>query len=679
MSMASAGTVASAGAPGGNAGARPQQAFGMAEVLRLVKNRGALIRNVTLGVVAVTAIVLFILPSMYSGTAVVMLDPRKNNVADPSAVLSEIPTDPASVQNQIQILTSRDLAGAVIQHLDLVEDPDYNDSLAPFSLNPLHWFGTTKTDPEQQYASVVDNFLRHLSVDALGLSTAIQVKFSAEDPAKAARVANAIVDAYIQSEIAVNADAGHRTTAWLVQRIRDLARQVEVAEANVQRYKAEHAITDTGDGTTSIVDQQLTAINTQLVQARADLAAKQANYERIQALLKSGDAADVSQVVSSPLIVQLRTQQSDAIRDKAEIDSRYGPKHPKRVAAESQLRDIQAKIDLEVNRIAGSVANDLAVARAQTRSLEASLQQAEAQANDQNLARVQLKALESDAASTRTMYESFVSRLRESQGQDAVATSDARIISHASVPTRPSSPKRTLLIAASLPAGLLLGLLWALVLERAQPLQSRQFRARAPVLVEAPQAVFLGAADLVSDAQSSPFARAMLTLARRVANGGPRIIAIASTDPRDGQSNVAVGLSRMLSYGGKRVVLIDAHPPQTFWTTGAAPAAATLDEALGGSMPLGRTFSRDPRSGVLLLACPPSAWLSGRMAEIMRHLGRTSDVVVIDAPPLDSVEFTKILPFTQAILAVVRKGPRADELASALAQSRIPAALVLTA
>src|SRR5215469_2451892 len=109
VSMASAGTVASAGAAGGNADVRAQQPFGLSDLARVVRARGAIIRNVTLAVVAATIVVLLLLPTMYSGTAVVMLDPRKNNVAGLSSVLTEVPTDPASVQNQIAILSSRDL------------------------------------------------------------------------------------------------------------------------------------------------------------------------------------------------------------------------------------------------------------------------------------------------------------------------------------------------------------------------------------------------------------------------------------------------------------------------------------------------------------------------------------------------------------------------------------------
>jgi uncharacterized protein involved in exopolysaccharide biosynthesis/Mrp family chromosome partitioning ATPase len=668
-------TVDTAAAAGGRNDA--SGTFDLPALIMLARKRAPLIQTVALCVVGLTLVVLLLLPTLYTASAVVMLDPRKNTVAGLSAVLTEQPTDPASVQNQIQILTSRDLAGEVIQQLGLADDPEFNAALAPSPLDLRQWLGGRSA--ESQYSSIIDGFLKHLSVDALGLSTAMSVRFESRDPSKAARIVNAITDAYIRSQAEVNAEVGHRTTAWLVQRIRELARQVQIAESDVERYKAENAINDAGDGTGSVVDQQMSAINTQLVQARADLAAKQANYDRIATLLKSGDAADVSQVVSSPLIIQLRTQQSDAIRDEAELASRYGPKHPKRVAAESQLHDLQLKIDQEVGRIAGSVSNDVAVARAQVGSLQASLTAAEARDNDQNLARVRLKALESDAASTRTMYESFVGRLRETQGQDAVQVSDARIISHASVPSTPSSPKRLIIFAASIPVGILLGLLSALVAERLHASQRPAGTGspfRVPVLAE----VRRGAMPRAADDPSSDLARAMRAFAAQIAHG-PRTIALTSFDPRDGQSNVAVGLSRALARVGRRVVLIDAHPPMTYWTLGVPAPVVGIGEVLNGALPLVRALARDPRSNALLLSAPAGqVWQSPRIGELMTSLLRSADVIIIDAPPVGSAELALIVPFAQGMIAVCGKSANAmSALADVLGHwRRGPAGIIVT-
>src|SRR6185437_2816787 len=128
--MATAHLFDSAG-PQASRAARPGEPprFQLADLLTLMRRRARLIFGVATTCVVLTALVLLLLPTLYSASAVVMLDQRKNNVADASSVLSELPTDAASVQNQIQILTSRDLALRVVDKLGLENDPEFNSGL----------------------------------------------------------------------------------------------------------------------------------------------------------------------------------------------------------------------------------------------------------------------------------------------------------------------------------------------------------------------------------------------------------------------------------------------------------------------------------------------------------------------------------------------------------------------
>jgi Mrp family chromosome partitioning ATPase len=249
------------------------------------------------------------------------------------------------------------------------------------------------------------------------------------------------------------------------------------------------------------------------------------------------------------------------------------------------------------------------------------------------------------------------------------------------VPALPSSPKRLLIFAASIPGGILLGLLCALILERAQPAGARAGTVRrpvVPVLAEIPDAALPHAADLVSDMPSSPFARGMAALARQVASG-PRILAVTSLDPREGQSNIAVGLSRALALTGRRVVLIDAHPPMTAWTMSMPPVGVDAADVLQGSAPLTRAFTRDPRTNVLLIsAAPGGAWLSPGAGQFIDHLRRSADVIIIDAPQLWTAELARVAPFAEGFLVVARKStPRLPKLAETLSQAR-PTGIVLT-
>ena len=646
---------------------REAQQFQLSDLVRVARERRGLIVRTTLGVVALTLAVLLILPTLYSSSAVVMLEQRKNNITDPSSVLSALPTDPASVQNQILILTSRDIALRVIDKLKLYDDPEFNHALSPGLLDVF----AAKPDPATARDKIIDNFLARLSVDSLGLSTTISVTFTSRDPQKAARIANAVAQAYITDQSNTKFQAAQQTTQWLTDRIAQLARQVQTADAAAQRYKAEHNLTQTSSGG-SIVDQQLAAINTQLVQARTDLAAKQASFNRIQQLLRSGHASDVSQVVASPLIVQLREQEAALISQQADLATKYGARHPKMVAVEQQRRDLDAKISQEVARIAGSMSNDVSVAHAQVQSLENSLQSTETQAQEQNLDSVELKSLEANASSTRTMYEAFVTRLREAQDQDTIPSADARIISPAPVPVSSSSPKRKLILGASIPAGLMLGLLFALLAERfggTEPVRRVvDFLRGATVVADIPGAASPLAANMIVDAPRSPFAQAVIELATEIAYSPsqPKVIAVTSAQPGEGATGVSIALARAAARLGLRVAMIDGDLGLADAARQMCPASgrATLVDVLAGTALLSQAFAKDSRSPALVLSGtrqrmdPAAAFASPRMNELLTHLRKTCDLIIVDTPAVFNSGAASVLAAAADGVLMVVQTPR---------------------
>lgn len=133
-----------------------------------------------------------------------------------SARACQMPTDPASLQNQIQILTSRDLAGKVIDRLGLASDPEFAASGG--------WFASV--DPRRARDETIDNFLKLLTVDTVGLSTSLDIAFASRDAEKAARIANGVAQAYVADQVKAKHDATERATQWLIDRIQRLAIEV---------------------------------------------------------------------------------------------------------------------------------------------------------------------------------------------------------------------------------------------------------------------------------------------------------------------------------------------------------------------------------------------------------------------------------------------------------------------
>ena len=695
----------------GDAGEDSDAIFDLSDFLRILRIRKRIIIGTSIAIVALTAVAVFQTTPRYTASAVVMLEQRENRVADVQAVLSGLPTDPTSIENQVQILRSRTLLSRVADKLRLDADPEFNPALTVpgfdllAMLNPRNWFGgAVSTLSEESRAaavrnSIIDRLQGRLNVASQGRSTAIRIGFQSPAPAKAAMVANAIADAYVEDQLNAKFEATQAATKWLAERIQELSSQVQAAESAVQQYKAENDLTETADGT-SLVVQQLGDLNAQLVIVKSALAEQEAKYARVTELQRSGRSADVSQVVASPLISQLRGQEAELMREEAELSSRYGPRHPRMVDIASQRRNLESKIAEEVRRVVETVSSDVAIARARVRSLEGSLNQMSAQTASQSQARVKLRELEASATSSRSLYEAFLSRFKETQGQQDIQTPDARVISRAEIPTAASFPNVKLTLGAAVPGSLFLGFLLAMLAEKLDS----GFRTTAqleralgmPVLATLPEISGLprkgkSAADRVIDKPMSSFSEAVrgLQLGLTLSNVDkrPKVILVTSSVPGEGKTTVAINLARMAARNGQKVIVLDGdlRRPSVAGALGVGARKMGLIEAITGASPLEDCLVRDPRTGMVVLPAvsnapnPPDLLGSAAMERFIAGLRTFYDMIVIDSAPLLPVNDTKVLcKLADAVLFVVRweKTPREAVATGMRALSDIKAPVV---
>jgi exopolysaccharide transport family protein len=683
----------------------------LTDLLRVVRVRQKIILGTALAVVAVTALVLFRLTPLYSAKSLVMLDQRQNKVEDVNAILSGLPTDQTSIQNQVQILRSRNLLSRVIDKQHLMEDLEFGPGqpnllgAAVYFLNPLHWYPesvTTETDAEKlqdKRNAVIDHLLDSETVTAQGLSSSILISFASESANKAAAISNAIADAYVEDQLEAKFEATQKATVWLADRIQELSVQVQAAEAAVQEYKAENGLTETVNGT-SLVNQQMADLNGQLITQRSDLAEKEARYARVLQLQRTGHAEDVTQAVESPLIAQLRGQETDLLRQEADLSSKYGPRHPKMLDLESQKRNLQAKIAEEVQRVVQTVGNDAAIARARVGSLQASLSKLTGESTVDSKARVKLKELEAKASSGRQLYEAFLGRFKEAQGQQGIQTPDARIISRAEVPLTPSFPNKGLALGIAIPGGLLLGFLFAMLAERLdagfRTVHQIERLLGVPVLSTLPEIMSLEktggqAADRVVEKPMSSFAEAVrglqMGLVLSNVDKRPKVVLVTSSVPSEGKTTVAISLARLAAQGQQRALVIDAdlRRPSIAEMLGLTKTSNGLIQALTGDVPLDQCLVQDPKSTAMILPAykaagsPPDILGSIAMERIIEGLKSHYDLIVIDSAPLLPVNDTKVIAhMADAVLFVVRweKTPRdaVIEAARALADIHAPVA-----
>ncbi len=688
----------------------PADGFSVADLFAILSKRKALILQVTAATVILAVIYAFSQPTIWTSSAVVMLEGNRSVMADAGAPAAEPQITGAEIQNQIQILQSRELAARVVETLDLQNDPEFNGALAAPGisgiLDPRNWGGGDAPAQGTSNDRIVDTFLANIWAEPNGLSTSITVGARSRDPEKAARIANALVSAYAQDQVSGRQSASAQTAEWLDARASNLAREVQLQNEDVQRFKARNGLTDAGVGP-SLNDQQMMAVNAQIVQARSDLEQKQAAQRSI-----ASDPANSAQALASPLIQQLRTQAAQFSREEADLSSRYGPLHPRLQQLQVQRRDLDQRIAQEVARITAALRGEVEAASNHLASLTASLSRTQGTAVRQNMARGELASMEANATSTRTAYEAFIARLRNAQGQDAAMATSARVLSPAAIPQSPTAPKRKLIVGASLPLGLMLGALAALLMEKfgwllrpktqhrygtAQGRTARSLPATSvewngpPILGELANAGSLKAADYVLDWPASRFAHATAALVRQLESrsGEGTVVAMTAAEPGDTKSVVAVAMARAAARMGKRTVIIDCDPAHRTTTALGTDAQAGLYEVLSGTVPLNDAMVKDPRSSTWCLALkqrPSNAatmFASPQMARLIEILRDQCDFVVLDCgPALSGPETALIARQADATLLVSRReklqGRSLGHATAALQNAKAaPVALVL--
>ncbi len=501
-----------------------------------------------------------------------------------------------------------------------------------------------------------------LSVEAVGLSSAMNITFSSEDPAKAALVANTIASTYVDSQLQLKGQLAQRSVQWLTDRIAALSRQAQKADAAVQQYKAENGLHVTADGS-SVVDQQINSLSTQLILARADLAQKQAAYGGLSSLSQASRAADSGQAVASPLIAQLRSQEALLNGQIADVSSKYGPLHPRMIDLQAQKATLEAKIDQEVQRFVAAGRSDMQIAQQRVAAIEASLAGLEAQKGTQNKSGVKLSALQTESDTIKAQYQAFIARLGMIQDQNGIQSSTRASFRMPRCPRLPASPTNPCLLPRRFPPGSCSGCWFAFGAEHLNPGFRTSAEAESmlgiPVLSVVPEMKRVAKSG-VFPAEMVP--RSPIPVHRGDPCGTTGYSFFQCRRPAEGDPGRILHVGRRQDHGGgepgaacrrrgARTIIVDGdlRRPSVAGSIGLPASPHGLIEAVAGQEPLERCIKKDPQSELRVLPChkaPPNGadiLASHAMRDLIAKLAQNFDLVVIDSSPVLPVTDAKIL------------------------------------
>jgi exopolysaccharide transport family protein len=646
-------------------------------------------------VVALAPLVLFLLAALYimgartlyTATATVFVDPHRASVADTNQSAMPTPTtDDATVESQALLIQSVAILQRVVDKLKLTDDPEFIPR--PGMLDPVKRLlrssqpvsGASPADAAR--ARAVDVLQHRMKVIRQGTTFLIDINVSAESPSKAAIIANAVSDSYFEEQVRAKNDATRIAAGWFNGQIDALKSRVVASEQAVEDFRAANNLA-VSQGVT-VNDQQITDLNNQLIAARVQTAEARAKFDQVQELAKAGgDPGGINAAVSSDTVSKLRAQYADIAKSEADLLSKYGPRHPLVANVRAQLRDTQRLINEEIQRIVQSTRHDYGVARSREASLQDSLDKLKGVSSSSGPAQVRLHELQREAEANRTLYESYLARAKETTSQESLEMPDSHVVTKASVPLAPSSPKTSLILGLSLLLGLGAGAVAAFVVDyldnRVKTLEQAEEIAGVPALAAVPRINTRelagrakrgrselgnydpGMARLLPPSLQPPlmryaieepgtfFAEAIrairLSIQRSLRVETTKTVLVTSALDSEGKTTLAANLALSLATLGINTILVDGDLRNPGLTRALCPHADVgLAHVATGQVALGRARLLDRSTGLSILPSPEIANLdadaitelmfSEHIVDLLDHLRQHYEVIIIDAPPL---------------------------------------------
>lgn len=684
--------VAGSGVPSSRAG-------GAREIAELLSRHVLGLMLVLAAALVIALVYLALAEPRYSASSSLFIDPRTRKIVSDDVVQGGIGTDTALFESQVSIIGSDAILRRVVERMSLQSDPEFASGGGRGLMATLRsrLAGTPPPEISDLVTRTTERLSRQVRVRRAQNTYVVTIEATASTPDKAASIANEVADAYLRDQAAAKADGAARVNMLIDGRLDELRRQLRTAETAVDSFKRSNRIVTSEGG--MLNEQQLTRLNTELVAVRAQVASTKARLEELNALVKRGAGVEsLPEAMNSPAIQRLREQYANVARREAALSSQLQPRHPLLVDVRAQLATARGQITAELQRVAAATNSEYQIAAAREREISREMKRIEGEVTETTTSQIRLRELEREADAARAILRAFLSRAKETQEQQNLSVADARVITTASLPLRPSSPQPMLILALAGLGGLGASLVLAAARERNR---FPELVRRRGAQIAPPEAAIVGnipmlpefpvldqpqdgAADAAprdphllriatalapgAPAEAQGFRRsveiASQEVLRRATEERPSILLLASVDTGAGTTTASFALALASARRGVRTLLVDADASDAMLSaTFAGDLTQERPCVLDNKDDLAEIVSRDPDSGLALLpiALADLARLSERqrqrLAVGIARLASDFDVLMIDG----GAEVTNpVLPALSAVagtlVAVVPEG-----------------------
>ena len=562
------------------------QEFNLRDYYYVLMKRKRLVILVTALGLLLTLVHTFIQTPQYKATTSVLIEREStvSNMAIGSEVFFQRYDYYTFFNTQYQLITSKTVSKRVVDLLDLTTSPVYS---------PEEDEGEEPLDREALRETIAASLMKTVEINPVKDSNIVEVSMLSTDREMAARLANAVAQAYISFSLESRYSASEQARNFLANQVEGLQQELEENQKRLQEYGKQTDIIGTAEGQ-DITNQRLVELNQSFTRAQTDRIRLQTKYERMQ----NASPESIPEVQNNQLVNQLQREKTEMEGEYARNSKKYKDAMPEQVRLRSETEKAGQRITEKANEIyresLRAARTEFERARQNEESLKEMFDEQKSKALDRNLSGIQYDSLAMEVTSKSQLLQSLLQRQSEASVTaqlQGIGSSNIRIVDPAEVPKVVFKPKKKRNLALGLALSLMAGIGVAFLLEfldrtiksseevtrlfdlptlgaipslvtsseksNGQGPRKKPAAKVPPVSKESVDPIYsicyVDSKSLVAEAYRS--VRTSLLLSG--AGEPPRTVVVSSASPGEGKTATSVNIAITLAQLGRRVLLVD--------------------------------------------------------------------------------------------------------------------------
>ncbi len=445
----------------------------------------------------ITVITVFIATSVqiptYMAVVKVLIEGPKGIETPFSEELSEVSLQRGTniLKTQSEIIKSNPIIEEVVRRLKLDErktPPSFSEqcltSMSSFIKNLLPMNHKEEEISLSHFQKVVERVKSIVQIKPVGTTDIIAVGVTDYDPNMTAKIANTIIQVYIDQSLDIKSSEARNTYYFITEQLKTMKPKLNEFEDALKNFKEKEGIISLPSEVQSKVSS-LSSFEAEYYKLQAEKKELKTSCEELRDKIKLQEEEIISSttISESPIVKNLKLDLTSLEISLPTLLKKYGNSHPKVMEVKSKIDEVTSKLRTEVEK---AISSEVATLNPIHENIKEKLITLETQINAsdakekalitiidgyktklENLAEKELilERLTREVTSTEKMYNILLEKQQEALIAEAIKIGNIRVVEPALVPVKPISPSKSQNLLIGTLISLMVGITLAFILE----------------------------------------------------------------------------------------------------------------------------------------------------------------------------------------------------------------------